>query len=553
MRNKIFKSIFATVLTVLVASFVIILASSYSYYSEKADAELVREGKFAASGYNEYGSEIFEIMKEAGTRVTHIGADGAVLYDSHYGLEIGNHIDREEIGEAFTSGEGFAVRYSETVADNMSYYATLTDDGTVIRVASSSYSVWSMVAEILTPAMLLAFFAALVGFFVASHISKSIVKPINEIDPEHPEENFVYEELKPIISKLSSQNHKVARQMALLRQRESEFNSITKNMREGMIVINSRGAVLSCNNSAKSIFGVGKNTPTSVLMIDNSPEFRDSISSALSGENDYMHMRRGDKLYSLISTPVINDKNVEGAVLIILDVTEREEREALRREFTSNVSHELKTPLTSISGFAEIIRTGMAEGDEARHFADNIHKESSRLISLVGDIIKLSRLDGGEIPYDDEPVDLYRVCEDVLNRLSSIAEKAEVKTELVGGECLVSGNSTAIEEMIYNLSDNAIKYNRRGGSVTVSVFCDGDGASVSVSDTGIGIPKDKVDRVFERFYRVDKSHSKEIGGTGLGLSIVKHAAAYHKAQLSLESTEGVGTTVTVKFPQIAEI
>ena len=396
--------------------------------------------------------------------------------------------------------------------------------------------------------MLVTVFAALIGFFVASHISNSIVKPINEIDPEHPEQNFVYDELKPIISKLSSQNRKVSRQMTLLRQREREFDSITHNMSEGMIIINSRGTVLTCNNSAKSIFGVSGDIPTSVLMIDNSPEFRDAISAALSGNNEYVAMHRGDKIYSLIATPVTNEKNVEGAVLVILDVTEREEREKLRREFTSNVSHELKTPLTSISGFAEIIRTGMAEGEEARHFADNIHKESSRLISLVGDIIKLSRLDGGEIPYDDEPVDLYRVAEDVIERLLPIAERAEVKMELVGEACCVSGNSTAIEEMIYNLSDNAIKYNRRGGSVILRVFPDGSGASVSVSDTGIGIPKDKQDRVFERFYRVDKSHSKEIGGTGLGLSIVKHAAAYHKATISLESTEGVGTTVTVKFP-----
>ena len=548
MRNKIFKSIFATVLIVLVASFSIILASSYSYYSEKADAELVREGKYVVSGYNEYGAEIFRTISEVGTRVTHVGADGTVLYDSVYGSEIGNHIDREEIEEAFSTGEGFAMRYSETISENTSYYAGMAGDGTVVRVAVPSYSVWSMLAEILAPAMLLAFFAAIIGFFVASRISKSIVKPINEIDPEHPEANFVYDELKPIIKKLSSQNYKVSRQMALLRQRESEFDSITRNMSEGMILINSRGNLLSCNNSAKNIFGVRGALPRSVLMLDNTAEFRNSISAALSGRNEYVSVRRGDRIYNIIATPVMNEKNIEGAVLVIIDVTEREEREALRREFTSNVSHELKTPLTSISGFAEIIRTGMAEGDEARHFADNIHKESSRLISLVGDIIKLSRLDGGEIPYDDEPVELYRTSNDVVSRLAPIAEGAEVTLNLEGEEMRIEGNSTAIEEMIYNLCDNAIKYNRRGGSVTVRVFSDGKSAVISVSDTGIGIPKDKQERVFERFYRVDKSHSKAIGGTGLGLSIVKHAAAYHGATIELDSTEGVGTTVTFKFP-----
>lgn len=539
---------FATVLVVLVATISILLAASYSYYSDKANSELKKDGQYLVSSYNKYGSEIFEVIQNDGTRVTHISESGEVLYDSEVKSDIGNHVDREEIGEAFSDGEGFAERYSETISESTVYYAVRATDGTVIRVSSTSYSIWSMLGDILGPALVVIFLAMVLGFFISSHISKSIVRPINDIDPEHPEKNGVYEELKPIISKLSSQNYKVSRQMELLRQREREFNSITFNMNEGMIVINSRAAILSCNKSAKDIFGVGQSEPKSVLALDNSNEFREAISAALSGKNGYFTTSRGERFYSVLATPVLHERSVEGAVIVILDVTEKEEREALRREFTSNVSHELKTPLTSISGFAEIIRTGMAEGDEARHFADNIHKEASRLISLVGDIIKLSRLDGGEIPYDDEKIDLYKVSRDVAARLEPVAEKNEIAILVDGVHLEIEGNLTALEEMIYNLCDNAIKYNRRGGGVRIRVFEESGEACLSVEDNGIGIPKDKQDRVFERFYRVDKSHSKEIGGTGLGLSIVKHAAMYHKASIKLESVEGEGTKVTIRFP-----
>ena len=318
-------------------------------------------------------------------------------------------------------------------------------------------------------------------------------------------------------------------------------------MSEGMVVINSRAEVLSCNKSAREVFDVKGPTPKPVLALNSSPGFREAIRAALAGSTGYDSMRKGERFYSILATPVLHDKAVDGAVIVILDVTEKEAREALRREFTSNVSHELKTPLTSISGFAEIIKSGMADADDVRHFAENIHKESSRLISLVGDIIRLSQLDGGEIPYDDEAVDLYLVAEDVCERLQSIAEKKNVSLTLTGEAVSVSGNSLIIEEMLYNLCDNGIKYNRDGGYVKINVRREGGIPVFSVSDNGIGIPQDKQERVFERFYRVDKSHSRSIGGTGLGLSIVKHAAAYHKAEITLESEEGVGTTVSVRF------
>lgn len=417
------------------------------------------------------------------------------------------------------------------------------------NVAGEDYNVWLSAIDVIAPAIVLFTGVSIVAFVVATLLSKSVTEPINNIDPEHPESAKVYEELRPIVDKLSSQNYKITRQMNLLRKRENEFNSITSNMSEGLIVINSRAAILSCNKSAREIFGLAEEPPRSVLMLHSSRTFRDAIGAVLAGKNGYDSIRDGDKYYSLFATPVLNGGNVDGAVIVVIDVTEKEGREALRREFTSNISHELKTPLTSISGFAEVIKSGMAEEDEVRHFAENIHKEASRLISLVGDIIRLTQLDGGEIPYDDEKIDLYALADEVVERLSGIAERADVTITLDGEHAVVDGNSTAIEEIIYNLCDNAIKYNRAGGSVRIRVNEAAGEAVLRVSDDGIGIPKDKQDRVFERFYRVDKSHSKAIGGTGLGLSIVKHAAAYHKAHLTLESDEGVGTTVTVAFPK----
>lgn len=420
--------------------------------------------------------------------------------------------------------------------------------GIVSRVTDAEYDAWAMLAETIAPLVGLILGMTVLAFVFASQVSKILVKPINEIDPEHPEDAAAYEELKPIIEKLTSQNYKISRQLTMLKMRENEFNSITFNMSEGLVVINSRAAILSCNRSAKDIFGIRGEVPRSVLSLSDAHSFRTAIASALSGSNGYDAIRRGDKYYSVFATPVLNEKRVDGAVIVIIDTTEKEQREALRREFTSNISHELKTPLTSISGFAEIIKSGMASEEDTVHFAENIHKEASRLISLVGDIIRLSQLDGGEIPYDEEPVDLSEVAREVAERLENVAARAGISVG-VEGECVrVDGNYTIIEEIIYNLCDNGIKYNRRGGRVDVRVFSEEGHGCVSVADNGIGIPQDKRDRVFERFYRVDKSHSKDIGGTGLGLSIVKHAAAYHKATIDLESEEGEGTVITVRFP-----
>ncbi len=551
MTGKIFKSIFLSAIAVFILSFAMACAFSYSYYGSEVERELGREAEYVKVGIESFGHDYLYELDVDGVRITHIAADGKVIFDTRVPgeniAEVENHLEREEVREALLYGEGTATRYSSTLSERTVYYAVLCEDGTVLRVAAAHSTAFAMLLELIRAALIIFLIVTLLAFLAAKQLSKSIVRPINEIDLEHPESAKVYDELKPMMEKLTSQNLKISRHLGELQTKQNEFTSITSNMSEGMVIINSRTMVLSCNDAAKRILGVTDELPKSVLSLRDSESFRAAVGAALSGENGYDTITTEDKHYSVIVTPVLNEGMPEGAVVVIIDDTEKERREALRREFTSNVSHELKTPLTSISGFAELIRCGMAEGEEARHFAGNIHKEAARLITLVGDIIRLTQLDGGEIPYDELGVPLLDVAEEVVGRLENVAEAENITLSVTGDAVTVPGNRIIVEEMIYNLCDNAIKYNKPGGYVRVSVESRDGVARLSVSDNGIGIPRDKQDRVFERFYRVDKSHSRLVGGTGLGLSIVKHSAAYHGASVSLRSVENVGTTVSVEF------
>lgn len=404
-------------------------------------------------------------------------------------------------------------------------------------------------------AILLSYLVLLVAvlafaFFVAKRLSVKLVDPINAIDPEHPDGAEVYAELRPIVDSLCRQKYRIAKQMEELSRRRNEFASITANMSDGIVVINSRGDILSYNRSAKEILGIRGEMPKSILAITMSHSLRMAVLSALSGEKGNDYIKREGRSYSILATPVMREEEaIDGALLVFLDTTERDEREELRREFTANVSHELKTPLTSISGFAELIRDGLAEGEDAKRFAGNIHKEAERLISLVGDIIRLAEVDGGEMPYDGV-ISASEVCKSVCERLFGVAEASGIKLISDIKEASILGNREVLEEMVYNLVDNGIKYTNEGGKVEVKVENLDTGARITVSDNGIGIPHEARERVFERFFRVDRSHSRSVGGTGLGLSIVKHAAGYHKAKITLESEPGVGTTVTVDFPRV---
>ncbi len=551
MTKKIFKSIFISAISVLLASFAIAFCFFYNYYDEQIREELRLEAEYVEASIENYGPDFLRGLPITDMRLTLVDADGTVIFDSHLNdddtLGMTNHLDREEITAAFESGEGYASRYSDTLSTTYIYYARLISDGQVLRVSIGHSSPFSMLLRFLTPILIFTLLVAAAVFFIARKLSDSIVRPINEMDLKNPHGAMVYDELRPMVDKITAQSYEIGKQMEEARQRQIEFASITANMNEGMIIINSRAMILACNESARRIFGV-QDTPKGVLALNDSPSFREAISSALSGKHATDEIITGEKHYSIIVTPVLKDGITDGAVIVMIDDTEKEERESLRREFTSNVSHELKTPLTSISGYSELISSGMADGEDARGFAKKIKRESDRLVSLVGDIIKLTQLDGGEIPYDGA-LDISRIAAQVAERLSDVASAADVSVDLTLQEARVMGNEKILDEMIYNLVDNAIKYNKAGGSVSISTKRTDDGVVITVSDTGIGIPADKQDRVFERFYRVDKSHSRRIGGTGLGLSIVKHAAAYHKAKINLSSVLGEGTEIAILFPK----
>ncbi len=552
MTSKIFTSVLASALIVLLVTFLIVFGFTYNGYTTLALEDVRRECEYVKSGIEEYGIEYLHSLDAESGRVTHVLADGTVAYDSHGPLGAVNHLGREEIAEALERGEGSAVRVSETLGKNTAYYAIRLSDGSVIRTSAEHYSAFAVFLNVLQPALLL-FVAVLVfAFIIASRLSRTLVKSINEMDLEHPDASAVFDELKPIVQRLNNQSYRIKKQMNELSERSDEFNSITSNMSEGIVLLNSHAEILSCNRSASELLGIAEsNIGKSLLAVIGSHDLRSLALSALGGENGSDTMKEDGRCYELLATPVWRGGSVGGAVIFIIDTTEREQREALRREFTANVSHELKTPLTSISGFAELIKDGIAEGDDVRRFAGNIHKEAKRLISLVGDIIRLGQVDSGELPYDGE-VNLSLICRQVADRLASVAAGGSVTLEVSGTSVSVLGNRQLLEEMVYNLADNAIKYNKEGGYVRISAESSRTGAVLTVEDNGIGIPAADRDRVFERFYRVDKSHSKAIGGTGLGLSIVKHIALYHNARIELESEQGRGTAIRLYFPSVSE-
>lgn len=550
MVKKIFLSIFTVTVCALIFAIGALLFVTSSYMEGRIRTELSDEIDYLKAGVESEGEEYLLSLADGGKRVTWIASDGKILFDngiSEQG-ELYYAADTDEVKEAKSSkdGFGFSTRSSESGSGMTSYAAKRLSDGTIIIVASARYTIWTVLFDTMSSVAVISAITLIAGAVLAIILSGMIVKPISLIDFEKPEETHAYPELLPVVKKLSEQKRRIDNQIAELRLKQTEFEAITYNMSEGMITIDYRANVLTCNQSAMKILGCEK-IPTNALSLSSSIELRQSIITALSGTKARAQLKTESSFYSIIATPVIEDGNVCGAVIVILDETEKERREALRREFTSNVSHELKTPLTSISGFAELIRDGVGSEKERAHFADNICKESSRMLSLIEDIIKLSRLDGGEIPYDKTDIDLYECALGVKERLTSIAQKKDITITLEGQSSFVVGNYNIVEDMIYNLCDNAIKYNNVGGSVTISVGEKEKRPFFSVSDNGIGIPPAEIPRIYERFYRVDKSHSKEIGGTGLGLSIVKHAAIYLHATINTESTLGKGTKITVTF------
>jgi len=488
-------------------------------------------------------------------RITWIDDDGQVLYDSYVDNEsLENHRERPEVAQALEHGSGRSVRNSATLAEQTYYSAARLSDGTVIRVASTTKSALAVAVNTLPGMAALAVLAALSIMLFAKWQTRRIVEPINEIDPENPQAGQVYEELSPLVRRLMKQKETIRLQMDTLREKQEEFTAITENMREGFLVVDKHADVISYNSSAARILGLGarkkEGGSLNILCFNRSGIFCQVVNQALGGERAEQMLELNGRFYQIIANPVTEHGRSRGAVAVILDVTEQQNREELRREFSANVSHELKTPLTSISGYAEIMKNGLVQPQDIERFSEKIYREAQRLITLVGDIIKLSQLDEGKTELERKPLELHQAAAEVLHRLKDGAAAAGVDLVLKGEPAFVEGTAQILDEMIFNLCDNAIKYNRPGGYVEVTTGLDQGAPVISVKDNGIGIPESEQERIFERFYRVDKSRSRQIGGTGLGLSIVKHGAIYHKARVEMESTPGKGTVVWVVFPPV---
>ena len=536
---------------------------------------VVTEVRYLESAMEVSGADYLDHLKSRGdgnsvNRITWVSPDGEVLYDSFADSEsLENHKDRPEIAAALKNGRGESVRTSRTLAEQTYYYAVRLGDGSVIRVASTTKSALATVVHTI-PVMIAMAILIVMGVLILAELqTKRIVAPINAMDPDDPQADTVYDELAPLVRRLEKQKETIRQQMEILREKQEEFTTITENMREGFIVVDSKGDVMSYNKSALKLLGIpmeqaagnagmghrtgstetatGHQANVNIISLNRSENFRQVVDGALKGTHCEQMLDVGNRHYQIIANPVAESNGRSGAVVVILDVTEQQSREELRREFTANVSHELKTPLTSISGYAEIMMNGLVQPADMGRFSGKIYQEAQRLITLVGDIIRLSQLDEEKVQMEKSPVDLHMIASDVVKRLQDVAKKNQITLMLTGKPTVVNGNPQILDEMIYNLCDNAIKYNKPFGEVEVNVATIKDHPVLTVEDDGIGIPVDDQERIFERFYRVDKSHSRQIGGTGLGLSIVKHGAIYHKAKVELKSALGEGTTVRIVF------
>lgn len=551
MTKKIFKSTVLVSASVLILGIAFVMGILYQYFGKQLNSELEKEAQYLSYGIEAQGQEFLEQIKNTDSRITYMDETGTVLFDNEADpSEMENHENREEVQEALSKGRGSAVRMSDTLSQNTVYYALRLSDNSVIRVSSTQYSVFALILQLVQPTLCIIFVMLILAGIFASRIAGKIVEPINELNLEKPEENEVYEEVAPLLSKINRQNRQIRTQLEEARRSQEEFSIITENMQEGLLVIDPYTMILSGNSSAWKIFQVSESlVGQSVYSLDRDEEFRKVIEEVLAGKHGNTLLRLDQEFVRLIANPVEREGKTVGAVLLLMNETEKVQRENLRREFSANVSHELKTPLTSISGFAEIIQDGFVKEEDIKKFAGRIYREAQRLIQLVEDTIKISQLDEGENPYEWENTDLYLIAKNVCSNLKEIAEKKDVHLYIDGERMICRTVRPILEEVLYNLCDNGIKYNKQNGTVTISLIDLGSEIQIAVEDNGIGIPREDRNRVFERFYRVDKSHSKEIGGTGLGLSIVKHGVGFLGGTLGMISEENKGTRITVTLPK----
>lgn len=551
MTGKIFRAILSVTATVLLIGFVVVTGFLYDYFEDIQVKQLKDELSLTATATEQRGVEYLSLLDADRCRITWIAADGSVLYDTQVDVEdMENHLNREEVREALELGSGSSSRHSSTLMQKNLYEAVLLSDGTVLRISVSQATAAALVLGMIQPIAAIIIAAIILSAIIANRMAKKITEPLNQLDLDNPLENDAYEELSPLLNRIHQQHRQISAQLSELKQKTDEFEQITGNMKEGLVLLDNNRRVLSINPAAAALFNttdricIGKD----FLTIDRKHDMNHAVEEALAEGHSEIRAERNGREFQFDISRIESDGEIIGAVLLAFDVTEQADLERIRREFTANVSHELKTPLQSIMGSAELIENGLVKEDDMSRFISRIREEASRLVTLVEDIIRLSQLDeGGEMP--KEEVSLYALTKDAFFALQDAAEEKDVKLTVTGDAGTVNGVRRLLYEVIYNLCDNAVKYNVDGGSVNVNISENDKEVVCAVEDTGIGIPFEHQSRVFERFYRVDKSHSKKSGGTGLGLSIVKHAVLYHGGKLNLNSDENKGTTITFSVPK----
>ena len=544
MTKRIFRSIVIVATLVLFVCFGVTLGILYSHYSDLQWQQLGNELTIAQNGLEQYGEDYLDALSKGSFRFTWIDKSGSVLHDTQTSYEtMDNHSDREEIMEAFAYGSGDSQRYSDTLTTKMLYKAVKLQDGSVLRISAAQDSVFALLLQILVPLILIYAVAIGLSLVLARRMAKRIVHPLNDLNLDHPLTCHTYDELSPLLHRIEKQNKQITAQVELLKEKTDQFEQTTSSMSEGLVLLDEEGKILSINPAAARLFETSKACiGLDFFVVDRSPEMRSGIQKALTKQHVDFQINKHGCVYQIGISPIASEERLLGAVILAFDVSEQVNAQRNRQEFTANVSHELKTPLQSILSSAQLLQSGLVKQEDIQKFTGYICSETERLLQLISDIIRLSQLDeGGEYP--KENVNLYQVCSQVLQTLIPAADQRNITVELHGDETEITGIRQLAYELIYNLCDNAIRYNKDNGNVVVTV----KGRSVIVQDTGIGIPKEHHARIFERFYRVDKSHSRETGGTGLGLSIAKHAAQRLNAKISLESAPDAGTAVTISF------
>lgn len=550
MTKRIFRSIIAVAMTVLFASLLIATTFLYDYFKRSQTLQLSQELELVSKKVFEQGLDYFENYESSVFRFTVISLDGEVLYDTEFeAAELSDHSDREEVREAIKTGRGSSSRLSEAMTEKTVYEAIVLEGIGILRVSAERVTVSTLLLGMLPAFSAIILFAIIMSLLLSSNMAKIITVPLNRIDLENPNDEEIYEELIPIMTKMKSQHKQISKQKQQLRQRTDELEQVTGSMSEAIVLIDSKGRIINMNPAAKRLFSVHKSVGGMEFSnIDMGQRLKTAVEAGLEGRHSELQEQRGELQYQFSVNPIESEGRTAGVAILGFDITERAFAERSRREFTANVSHELKTPLQSIIGSAELLENGLVKPQDTARFVGNIKNEAQRLVSLINDIIRLSQLDEANAPCN-ESVDLLKVAKEALAELYSSAQGSGIELSCEGMSTFVEGVRRYIYEIIYNLCDNAVRYNKKGGKVWVSVFEDNNGSSVRVSDTGIGIPPEHRARVFERFYRVDKSHSRQTGGTGLGLSIVKHAVSYHGGKIDLKSEVGKGTQITVTFPR----